>query len=366
MRWALPFSCLLACSLGFPRSVRHPAASSSLAYTRDIYHTEGQNPVALNVATTSIPSSDQGEKEKNEYLNSIFHAGNTVTPSTLILNNTSLVDMFPSPRSGRNIMGAAASTMTKASVRKNTKGSASYIRSINKQIDIYLPPKNTLVHTSSVSASELRSYLNANRDHVDKVHVLTVMYRCAKLGRPDLSSFIDLGLIVSTLNTIEEQSIQFRSVATALYSLHVLNIQDKDQEKEKYHLYIRDIVNIVSRWLVDMKESDQIHVTGQAIAMCVVGLKQMDINNEDVKILIQSLNSIIRSSKTTMNAHDVASALYGLQNMDCAAHEELDMLLGEIVSMMESSVDFRGDRRLSSKHFSMILYGLHSSSSDSR
>ena len=67
-----------------------------------------------------------------------------------------------------------------------------------------------------------------------------------------------------------------------------------------------------------------------------------------------------------MSAHDVASALYGMQSIDCSVHEEADFLLQQIVDMMEDSADFRGDKRLSPKHFSMILYGLHSSSSNSR
>ena len=377
MSWwqILLFSYLLACCLGFPRCVRHPDPSSWLGYnTLYADRSRRHDGATLQVATTPIPSSEKGKKEKDEYLRSIIYTKNAVTPPLLPWNDTSLGNILPLTVPTATT-STAASTKSRSSTREIIKSATSQVRSINKQINVYFGTINNLHDSSNAYdsrieeiASELKSYLDSNREYLDRVHVLTVMYKCSKLGRSDLASFIDLNLVVSTLNSAEKKPVQFRSVATALYSLHAMNTHTNISSKnDMYRLFMKDIVSIVTRWLVDMRaRGDQTQLTGQAIAMSVVGLKHLDIHTEEVKLMMKELISLIKSRKTSMSAHDVASALYGMQSIDCSVHEEADFLLQQIVDMMEDSADFRGDKRLSPKHFSMILYGLHSSSSNSR
>ena len=188
--------CLLACCLGFPHRMRHPAVPSSLvAYTCGTYYGTGQSHyTALRVATTPIPSSDQGRKEKNEYLDSIFNSRrSTLTSSsmhTTIHNDTttSLMEVFPTRRqptkttttTTTRTATAITSTIPKPLVRRKNAISTSYVRSINTQIDLHLPPKNTMKDNDysslTISANKLKNYLNANKEHIDKVHVLTVIF----------------------------------------------------------------------------------------------------------------------------------------------------------------------------------------------
>ena len=360
----LLLSCLLACCLGYAPRSRPPSASSWL-FTSPFSSREQET--ALHVATTPVPSSDQDEREKKDkYLETILSVRNKVNlPLSSSRNDTSFPNIFSSTTLPTTTTRESP-IPTKSTTSKGTK-KVSKVRSINKQIDILLPPKNMKInvrehHSSLLStANELKSYLSTNREYLDKVHVLTVMYRCSKMGRSDLSEFIDLDLALSILNTIDNKPVQFRSAASALYSLHLIN----DSKNDDYTLFVRDMVNIVTRWLIDMKKRDEVKATGQAIAMCIVGLKNLNLHANEVRSLIKELAYLTRCSESSMNAHDVASALYGLQHMDCSTHEELDTLLGEIINKMEQSTDFRGDRRLSSKHFSMMMYGLHSTSSGS-
>ena len=217
------------------------------------------------------------------------------------------------------------------------RGSRSKARSINKHIDLFFKQISKNQATNELPCN-LKHFISSQRHMLDKVHVLSVLYRCAKMGRADIEEFMDLDVAMAVLTDTDRdrnsnglievdtrlnigqeltsrlrKSPGTRSIATAMYSLHNL---DGDS------VFVERLIELINAWIVDELniEPERASITGQGVGMCLLGFRNLSPQDPRVVTLISNLTLLIRRGNAHLSAHDAASAFYGLQVCSLSLH----------------------------------------------
>ena len=163
--------------------------------------------------------------------------------------------------------------------------------------------QNRNISSLAYKSEIMHKYLNANLRYLDHIHVLSILYRCAKTNY-DFEHILDWPTASSVLNN-PKATYNLQSLASSLYILS----HDKFFEKP----FMLEYLDIIENKLSHVRDK---YLSGQAIGMSLYGLKHFSCTSNLLNIL-SSVTRLIQGSpqhvskNSTYHSFQECGGVYG-------------------------------------------------------
>lgn len=181
-------------------------------------------------------------------------------------------------------------------------------------------------------------------EHVDGMHVMTILFQCAR-SRRLAKTVYPTELMIKKLTSWDKMWSE-RDISTFVYGIRSIEGLNEN-EKKLMKLGAAKIQNSTAA------------LSSRAIGNALYGLQDITSDTAGAPELCQALAQKIAASKFDISGQDLGIGMYGLQGMNPSSSAEVRELVGALANKVAKS-----ETDLDAQALSNALYGLQSMSSD--